>query len=118
MTITRMIDNKEQLIELTDEELREASEQYDTICRTEDILGKIKEKLPSRLRVLHGLGIMEMLSKKLCLRMAMHRILRRVWCGALIIHLVVTTCTGIAFGILSSMLSMKNCTVPIIKRIK
>lgn len=45
MTITRMIDNKEQLIELTDEELREASEQYDTICRTEDILGKIKEKL-------------------------------------------------------------------------
>ena len=67
MTITRMIDNKEQLIVLTDEELRQASEQYDTSCRTEDILGKIKEKLAESFESLEWFGLNGEITAKIVL---------------------------------------------------
>lgn len=45
MKITRTINGKSQEIELTKEEMRQASQEWSFDCRTEDIISKIREKI-------------------------------------------------------------------------
>ncbi len=67
MTIKRNIEGKQHVIELTDEEVRQASEQYDNDCRTEDILDKIKEKFAEPLESLGWFDFNNEIAEKIVL---------------------------------------------------
>lgn len=56
MKMVREIDGRTYTFELTDEELRQAAEQYEFDCRAQDILGAIKEKFAEAFETLAWFG--------------------------------------------------------------
>ena len=56
MKMVREIDGRTYTFELTDEELRQAAEQYEFDCRAQDILGAIKEKFAEAFETLDWFG--------------------------------------------------------------
>lgn len=57
MTIVRVLDGKEHIIELTREEIRAVSKNEDESCRSDDILSKIKAKIAEPFEELSWFGM-------------------------------------------------------------